>query len=178
MTLTMGKNRKPSNPYVEIRAGEVFGRLTVGDWVRNVRQHELFDSTPKSYLKHGSLRECHCECGGRKLVSESALRAGFARSCGCLMRELNEKSKLDAQARRMLPKPPKVKRKRRRFFTPEGKRVSALYSANIKATSRAAKAFFEATVSGIPEEIEKARRELSRISTERYQIEQRMAQLK
>lgn len=61
--------------------------MEVIDRVRDVKNHELHDETPQSYLSHYALYECLCECGKRKLISESALAQGRIKSCGCLKRQ-------------------------------------------------------------------------------------------
>lgn len=50
--------------------GRVFGKLTV-------------------IARNGTLWDCQCNCGGRKLVNGNQLRGGHTRSCGCLVRESN-----------------------------------------------------------------------------------------
>ena len=37
---------------------------------------------------HSVVWECACDCGGRKLASQSSLRRGTPKSCGCLARPL------------------------------------------------------------------------------------------
>lgn len=68
----------------EINTGLRIGKLLVGDLVRNVQQHELFEETPISYLQQGRLREVVCDCGKRRLIAESILATGRIKSCGCL----------------------------------------------------------------------------------------------
>jgi hypothetical protein len=72
----------------EIITNSKLGRLTIGELVRYVQEHELFIETPQSYLQHGRLRECTCECGNIKLISEYALNTGRVKSCGCLRQSL------------------------------------------------------------------------------------------
>lgn len=64
--------------------GDRVGQLTIGEMISRPQDHPSFDSTPRSYLRHGRLRECHCECGKVVLYSEAALRSPTLRSCGCL----------------------------------------------------------------------------------------------
>lgn len=73
---------------VFITDGTVVGRLTVGDLVRDISTHPLYELTPISYLRQGRLREVHCECGEVRLVAESILSTGRLQSCGCLRTEL------------------------------------------------------------------------------------------
>jgi hypothetical protein len=55
--------------------GERYGRLTTRRRVRSVHGG-----------KH-ALWECACTCGGTILARSDRLRAGRAKSCGCLLRE-------------------------------------------------------------------------------------------
>lgn len=74
-----------------IVTGERLGRLTIGDLVRDVQNHELFLITPMSYTKQGRLREVYCDCGQTRLVAESILATGRLQSCGCLRAEIRSK---------------------------------------------------------------------------------------
>jgi len=67
-----------------ISDGMRVGILTVGELVYNVQEHPLFYLTKQSYLQHGRLRECRCDCGQTVLYSENALQSGTLKSCGCL----------------------------------------------------------------------------------------------
>jgi hypothetical protein len=71
---------------ISVDDGQRIGRLLVGDLVRNVQSHPLFIETRASYLKHGRLRECQCDCGNQVLYSENVLSSGQIKSCGCLKR--------------------------------------------------------------------------------------------
>lgn len=96
-----------SDPKVFIFSGCRLGRLTIGDLVGDVRSHELYASTPPSYLRQGRLREVVCDCGERRLISESILASGRLKSCGCLRHELRQRAqtlkieRLRKQAERM-----------------------------------------------------------------------------
>jgi hypothetical protein len=79
--------------------GLKFGRLLVGDLVRNVRDHELYDTTRASYISQGRLYECWCDCGQRVLLSENAIRGGRVQSCGCLRAEKRQKAYEEKLAR-------------------------------------------------------------------------------
>ncbi len=57
-----------------------------------VRQHPLYEATKRSYVLHGRLRECQCDCGTLILYSELALRSGNVKSCGCLRKLLLEQA--------------------------------------------------------------------------------------
>lgn len=73
-----------------VEEGQKLGILTVGQLVYDVQSHPLFISTPKSYLQHGRLRECLCECGVVKLFSENVIATGQLRSCGCRRQRTRE----------------------------------------------------------------------------------------
>ena len=59
--------------------GQVFGRLTVVDFVPNKK--------PIHWV-------CLCECGTKKIVSAANLKSGGTKSCGCYNREISSSSKL------------------------------------------------------------------------------------
>lgn len=50
--------------------------------------------SPVQYLRRGALYLCQCDCGIRKPVRASHLRAGTSRSCGCIQRETAANLKL------------------------------------------------------------------------------------
>lgn len=77
---------------IAIIPGLRIGRLEVGDLVYNVREHELYLTTPFSYLQQGRLYQVLCDCGQSRLISESILASGRIQSCGCLRQELRVKS--------------------------------------------------------------------------------------
>jgi len=81
---------KLRNERLSISSGTKIGRLTIGDLVRWVTEHPLYEATPVSYLRQGRLWECLCECGETKLISEAHLSTGRIKSCGCLRRERKE----------------------------------------------------------------------------------------
>jgi len=90
----MAKNR---NQRLFVIEGAVIGRLTIGEWVRDVQSHPLYldESTKPGYLTHGRVMICHCSCGNTKLVSASILTTGRVKSCGCL--QLERRSQLHLQ---------------------------------------------------------------------------------
>lgn len=63
----------------------VFGRLTVKAQVEK----------PEGLSKHrrGAFWRCECRCGGVKIASAYNLKKGNISSCGCIVREKNEKAK-------------------------------------------------------------------------------------
>ncbi len=81
-----------AEPKYNFEIGQRFGRLVAGDLVRFVQEHELFHETPVSYLQQGRLRECLCDCGQRRLISESILASGRIQSCGCLRQDQRAKA--------------------------------------------------------------------------------------
>lgn len=84
---------------IPIDEGQKFGILTVGPLVRGVQDHPLFITTPQSYLQHGRLRECVCDCGVIILYSENVLSSGQIRSCGCIRRKRREEAHLQKESR-------------------------------------------------------------------------------
>lgn len=80
------------NGSVSVQTGDRFGRIVVGELVRNVQEHPLFIETRISYLRHGRLRECKCDCGTLILYSENVLSSGQIKSCGCLKMIKSEKA--------------------------------------------------------------------------------------
>lgn len=68
------------------------GTLTVGELVRDLKNHPLYHETPTSYLSQYKLWECHCDCGNVKLFSENVLSAGELRSCGCLRMKMRQEA--------------------------------------------------------------------------------------
>ena len=86
------------NSLASVETGQRVGLLTVGDLVLNVQNHPLFIETQASYLKHGRLRECRCDCSNLVLYSENILRAGHVKSCGCLRlkRQMNAARKRES----------------------------------------------------------------------------------
>lgn len=76
------------NEKIFITDGTRIGRITVGNLVRDIQAHPLYEITPVSYLKQGRLREVHCDCGADRLVAESILATGRLQSCGCLRQEM------------------------------------------------------------------------------------------
>ncbi len=85
----------PPKQKILIIDGAIVGKLTVGDLIRDLRNHPLFDETPKSYLHQGRLRECHCECGIIRLLPEAILASGRLQSCGCYRYEVRMKAQKD-----------------------------------------------------------------------------------
>lgn len=79
---------------LKVDAGVRIGRLLIGELVRFVQDHELFYLTPTSYLQQGRLRECVCDCGQRRLISESILATGRLQSCGCLRAEIRSSASM------------------------------------------------------------------------------------
>ena len=71
VTPVRGRPFKGSGPY--LKAGEVYGRLTVLEDVR--------------YSK--DLAHCLCECGAETKKRAYAIKGGNTRSCGCMRRENN-----------------------------------------------------------------------------------------
>jgi hypothetical protein len=92
MLINMQENATLGKHKVIIYEGQKFGILSVGPLVRWAREHPLFDLTPSSYIIHGRLRECYCDCGEMKLYSECALQTNSIKSCGCLKRKRNMES--------------------------------------------------------------------------------------
>lgn len=84
---------KSRNEKIFITDGIQIGRLLVGDLIRDVRSHPLYELTPTSYLQQGRLREVHCKCGQVRLVAESILSTGRMQSCGCLRHEMRMAAK-------------------------------------------------------------------------------------
>jgi hypothetical protein len=62
-----------------ITPGERFGRFTALE----TRQTRTYASGTNIHF-----RECKCDCGAVKFVSETKLRSGHTRSCGCLQAEV------------------------------------------------------------------------------------------
>lgn len=93
---------KAWKPKLFISEGTVIGRLYIGPVVANVKSHELLEYTPPSYLRQGRLHEVICDCGNRKLISESILASGRVKSCGCLGKEINAYNKAGNYAREKL----------------------------------------------------------------------------
>src|SRR5678809_600452 len=87
------------NGSVTVTEGQKFGLITVGMLVYNVQDHALFLTTPYSYLQHGRLRECQCDCGEIILYSENVLSSGQIKSCGCLRQKKREELHLQREAR-------------------------------------------------------------------------------
>lgn len=75
-----------------IMPGLRIGRIEVIELVYNVQDHELYNETPISYLQQGRLHEVLCDCGRRRLISESILASGRIQSCGCLRKEIRMKA--------------------------------------------------------------------------------------
>lgn len=75
------------NEKILVHPGVKIGRLTVGELVPGVKTHPCYETTPISYLRQGRLRECVCDCGEVRLVSETHLATGKIKSCGCLKKE-------------------------------------------------------------------------------------------
>lgn len=90
---------KPRDSKLFIIDGLKIGRVTVGDLVRDVRNHPLYIQTPQSYLHQGRLREVYCDCGEVRLISESILATGRIQSCGCLRKELIDQARLEKLAK-------------------------------------------------------------------------------
>ena len=65
-------------------SGQHFGKLTV---IERVPKPDGSHSTSAFWL-------CQCECGTKKIISSAVLRAGKAKSCGCLNYELKDKDSL------------------------------------------------------------------------------------
>lgn len=82
----------PLDSHGYLKIGFKLGKLTIGEMVFDPINHELYSSTKLSYLQQGRLRECHCDCGTTKLISESALSTSRVKSCGCLRKEMIGKS--------------------------------------------------------------------------------------
>lgn len=76
-----------------------FGLITVGELVFNVQQHPLYLTTAQSYLQHGRLRECMCDCGEMVLYSENVLSSGQIKSCGCARLKYREKLSEERESR-------------------------------------------------------------------------------
>ena len=79
-------------PKLEIFSGLRIDRLTIGELVRHVQTHPLFIETPVSYLQQGRLREAVCDCGKVRLIAESILASGRLKSCGCLRKEIRQRT--------------------------------------------------------------------------------------
>ena len=79
--------KKPKLLVVE---GKKTGQILIGSLVRDVQNHDLYLLTPQSYLQHGRLRECYCDCGQVVLYSEYILSSGEIKSCGCLRKRKQE----------------------------------------------------------------------------------------
>ncbi len=71
-TTSCGCKYLESNKAVDL-TGQRFGRLTVMQRVRNVRNKPAW--------------KCTCDCGGTIAVTGQSLRNGSTRSCGCLRKE-------------------------------------------------------------------------------------------
>lgn len=71
VTPARGRRYAAAGPY--LRAGEVYGRLTVLEDVRHAKD----------------LARCSCECGGETEKRAYAIKGGNTRSCGCMRRENN-----------------------------------------------------------------------------------------
>lgn len=61
--------------------GQRFGRLVV------------LNRTETQSKGHTAYWNCRCDCGKEKLVSSTALKGGYTKSCGCLKRELLSNSR-------------------------------------------------------------------------------------
>lgn len=61
--------------------GKIFERLTVLSRAPSVNGRKMWN--------------CKCECGNTKTIREDSLISGKTRSCGCLHKEINSKSKTD-----------------------------------------------------------------------------------
>lgn len=84
-------SKLPKNKEI-IEAGRRLGRLVVVELVKRASSHDLFEETSLGYLRQGRLWEIQCDCGTRRLISESALSTGRIKSCGCLRRQIRENS--------------------------------------------------------------------------------------
>ncbi len=62
--------------HAPIKVGDRFGRLVVTDSAEPTATHD------KRWT-------CVCDCGAYKVVRDAELKRGGARSCGCLMRDIN-----------------------------------------------------------------------------------------
>lgn len=78
------------NEKINVVSGIRIGRLTIGELAHWVKEHPAYELTPISYLRQGRLRECFCDCGEIRLISETHLATGRIKSCGCLRRERKE----------------------------------------------------------------------------------------
>lgn len=63
-------------------SGQRFGRLIV------------LQRDEKPRTSHSPYWVCLCDCGQEKVVSSTALKGGYTRSCGCLKRELLSNSRI------------------------------------------------------------------------------------
>ncbi|HFK0814733.1 TPA: AP2 domain-containing protein, partial [Listeria monocytogenes] len=61
------------NNHITDLAGQVFGRLTVKEFVRSENGNAVW--------------KCVCECGNEKEVLAQQLKRGYVKSCGCLAKE-------------------------------------------------------------------------------------------
>jgi hypothetical protein len=77
--------RSQTIPVIE---GSKSGMVVIGPLIYDVSNHEFYLTTPASYLRHGRLRECYCDCGNTVLYSENVLSSGQVKSCGCLRKTL------------------------------------------------------------------------------------------
>lgn len=74
---------------LEIRTGEIYGRLTV------------LEETSKHVLPSGKTKrqfECTCSCGKVVVVTLGSLRSGNTKSCGCLQSEIVTNSNLNSHS--------------------------------------------------------------------------------
>ena len=71
---------------IQVHAGLRLGKLKLVQRVlpSDPRVHEAH--TPYSYIQHGSLWECACDCGNTCFISQFNLERRRIKSCSCLRR--------------------------------------------------------------------------------------------
>lgn len=88
----MKRKRLQGQAYIESLIGKKFGLLTV----QGFSHHHYY----KSGLKRVAVK-CTCECGGKKTVLATLLKAGMTRSCGCLLQKPRDLNVKDLVGKRM-----------------------------------------------------------------------------
>lgn len=109
VTVLIGIEQKTKRILIENLEGQVFGKLTVLNFVRLYQEQ-----------RYWPIWLCRCECGAIKEVRASSLKAGISKSCGCMLGgptiyENNEKQCVRCKRVKNISEFPKKKRKTNPF---------------------------------------------------------------
>ena len=87
---------------IAVVSGLKIGKLTVGERILPSDPKVIAAGTPDGYIRHGSLRECQCECGCICYVSEYILCRQQVKSCGCIRLEIRRRKFTEGASKQKL----------------------------------------------------------------------------